>query len=182
MLIDQWRGYFFLNFACEGGKITCSRLVLRLPSNSLCYRVDVKKFSVTMASRFEIIDEEYMEVLKDEWKMKTRRKAWSTGRKFSKSGRMKETLSKFSGVWERCLQFQSLQRRLEHRREWCLHKGTIDVRREYKHVSIEESDSEWSECVLNAWTLFEKALTLYFQSWKFVSRPGFQCPGMFVKK
>ena len=173
MLIDQWRGYFFLNFACEGGKITCSRLVLRLPSNSLCYRVDVKKFSVTMASRFEIIDEEYIKELKDEWKWKHEEKHGVLEESFQKVGEWKKLPSKFSGVWERCLQFQSLQRRLEHRREWCLHKGTIDVRREYKHVSIEESDSEWSECVLNAWTLFEKALTC---------RPDFQCPGMFVQK
>ena len=59
-------GIFFLNFACEEGKITCSRLVLRLPSNSLCYQVVVaKKLSVTMASCFEIVDEEYIEELKD---------------------------------------------------------------------------------------------------------------------
>ena len=57
---------FFLNFACEGGKTTCSRLVLRFPSNSLCHRVVLaKKLSVTMASRFEIVDGEYIEELKD---------------------------------------------------------------------------------------------------------------------
>ena len=39
-----------------------------------------------------------------------------------------------------------------------------------------------SESVLNTLTLFEKTVTLYFQSLKFVSRPGFQCPGMFVQK
>ena len=34
---DDWsvKMVFFLNFACEGGKITGLRLVLRLPSNSL---------------------------------------------------------------------------------------------------------------------------------------------------
>ena len=52
-------------------------------------------------------------------------------------------------------------------------KSTSDVRREYKRIFIEESDSEWSESVLNALILFKKALTLYFQSWKFVSKPGF---------
>ena len=51
------RVFFFLNFACEEGKITC---------NSLCYLVVVaKKLSVTMASCFEIVDEEYIEELKD---------------------------------------------------------------------------------------------------------------------
>ena len=67
----------FLNFACEEGKITRSRLVLRLPSNSLCYQeVFVKKSSVTMASRFEIAGEEYMEELK-----KKRRGKMNTPRK-----------------------------------------------------------------------------------------------------
>ena len=36
---------FFLNFACEEGKITRSRLVLRLLSNSLCYREVVENTS-----------------------------------------------------------------------------------------------------------------------------------------
>ena len=60
------RVFFFLNFACEEGKITSSRLVLRLPSNSLCYRVVVsKRFTITIASRFEIVEKEYIEELKD---------------------------------------------------------------------------------------------------------------------
>ena len=66
---------FFLNFACEEGKITRLRLVLRFPSNSLCYRVVAKKFSVTMASRFEIVDEEYIEELKDKSKNENTRKS-----------------------------------------------------------------------------------------------------------
>ena len=45
------------------GKITRSRLVLRLPSNSSFNREVV--FSLTMASRCEIVDEEYIEELKD---------------------------------------------------------------------------------------------------------------------
>ena len=62
-------------------------------------------------------------------------------------------------------------------------KSTSDTRRGYKRIFIEESDSEWSESVLNALTLFEKVATLYFQSqWKFVSRPGCQWPGIFVQK
>ena len=57
---------FYLNFACEEGKITRSRLVLRLHSNSLCYRRSCCSiFFVTMASRFEIVDEKYIEELKD---------------------------------------------------------------------------------------------------------------------
>ena len=64
-MVNQ-KGFFSPNFACKEGKITRSRLVLRLPSNSLCYReVVAKKFSVTMASRFEIVDEKYAEELKD---------------------------------------------------------------------------------------------------------------------
>ena len=54
-----------------------------------------KLFFVTMASRLEINDEEYIEELKDEQK-------WKHGeRTFSKSGRMKET-SKFRRARERC--------------------------------------------------------------------------------
>ena len=49
-------------FFREGGKITRLRLVLRLLSNSLFNR---EVFSVRMASRFEIVDEEYIEELKD---------------------------------------------------------------------------------------------------------------------
>ena len=57
-------------------KITRSRLVLRLLSNSLCYREVVAKiFSVTMASRFEIVDEEYIEELKDKSENENTRKS-----------------------------------------------------------------------------------------------------------
>ena len=48
-------------------------------------------FSVAMASRFEIIDEEYIEKLKAIAKMETRRIERSSGRTFSGSGRMTET-------------------------------------------------------------------------------------------
>ena len=58
------RVFFSLNFACEEGKITRSRLVLRLPSNSLCYR-ECFFLPVMMASRLEIVDEEYIEESKD---------------------------------------------------------------------------------------------------------------------
>ena len=37
---------FFYNFSCQEGKITRSRLVLRLPRNSLCYREAASKKSV----------------------------------------------------------------------------------------------------------------------------------------
>ena len=54
---------FFLILLREEGKITRSRLVLRSPNNSLFNREVV--FSVTVASLFEIVDEEYIEELKD---------------------------------------------------------------------------------------------------------------------
>ena len=63
---------FFLNFACQESKITRSRLVLRLPSNSSC-------FYVTMASRFEIVDEGYTEDVRDKSEnenMKKRTEYW----------------------------------------------------------------------------------------------------------
>ena len=54
---------FFLNFVCEDCKFTGSRLVLKLPRNSLCY-------PVTLVSRFEMVDEENIEGLmgkSEEW-------------------------------------------------------------------------------------------------------------------
>ena len=103
---------FFLNFACEEGKITGSRLVLRLLSNSLCYReVVAKKFSVTMTSRFEIADEEYIEELKDKRENQNTKKSteywknvfkkWANERNFQanleeyKSDVLDQTLSQF---------------------------------------------------------------------------------------
>ena len=69
-------GAFFLNFAREEGKITLSWLVLRLPSNSLYYReVVTRKLSVAMAFRFEKVDEECIEELKDERKLKHEEKS-----------------------------------------------------------------------------------------------------------
>ena len=53
-----------------------------------------------MASRFEIVDEEYIEELKDN-EMKTRKIARSDERTLSKSGRTK-FVSKFRRVRERC--------------------------------------------------------------------------------
>ena len=58
------RVFFFIIFLREEGKITCSRLVLRSPSNSSFNREVV--FPATMAPRFEIDNEEYIEELKDE--------------------------------------------------------------------------------------------------------------------
>ena len=69
--------------------MTCSRLVLSLPSNSLCYREVV--FSVKMRCSLEIVNEEYIEEVKDKSENETRREGQSTGRTFSKSGRMRET-------------------------------------------------------------------------------------------
>ena len=69
--------------------MTRSRLVLSLPSNSLCYREVV--FSVKMRCSLEIVDEEYIEEVKDKSENETRRKGQSTEGTFSKSGRMRET-------------------------------------------------------------------------------------------
>ena len=79
MLIGQRREYFsFLILLCEEGKITRSRLVHKLP----CKLIQLRScFSVPMASRFEIVDEEYIEELKDK----------SGERTFSKNERMKGT-------------------------------------------------------------------------------------------
>ena len=63
MLIGQQREYFYLYLLCEEGKIARSRLVLRLPSNSLIQ--SRRGFSITMASRFDIVDEAYIVELKD---------------------------------------------------------------------------------------------------------------------
>ena len=62
MLIGQRREYFDLYLLCEEGKSARSRLVLRLPSNSLIQ--SRSGFSITMTSRFDIVDEEYIVELK----------------------------------------------------------------------------------------------------------------------
>ena len=59
-----------------------------------------KLFSLTMASRFEIVDEECIEELKD--KTENEKIARSDEITFSKSGRMKKLASKFRRVRERC--------------------------------------------------------------------------------
>ena len=91
MLNADWsmKRIFFPNFACEESKITRSRLVLRLPSNSLCYREVV--FLFTMASRFEIIDEECIEELKSKSENENTKNSTEYWKNVSKSGRMKET-------------------------------------------------------------------------------------------
>ena len=58
MLIGQWRGYFFLNFSCEEGKIT----------------------------RFEIVDEEYIDESKDERKWKHEEKHGVLEQRFQEVG------------------------------------------------------------------------------------------------
>ena len=92
MLIGQWRGYFFLNFGCKEGKITRSHLDLRLPSNTYAIEKSLLKIFCNNGVSFwnsgqGIISKN----LKTRVKMKTWRKGQSTGRTFSKSGRMKET-------------------------------------------------------------------------------------------
>ena len=64
MLIGHRGGSFFLILLVKRVNY-CSQLVLRLP-NSLCYQVVVaKKFSVALASHFEIVDKEYIKELNE---------------------------------------------------------------------------------------------------------------------
>ena len=60
------------------------------------------KISETMASRFEIVYEEYIEELKDKSESENTKKSTSTGRTFSKIGRWKKLPSKFRRVRVRC--------------------------------------------------------------------------------
>ena len=84
MLIGQWRGYFFLILLVKRAVFLahdwCSGCL------ATTYAIE-KKSSQLDGSRFEIFDEEYIEELKGNSEMKTRRIARSTGRTFSKSER-----------------------------------------------------------------------------------------------
>ena len=51
--------YFFLILLVKRGKLLAHNWFLRLPSNRLCY------FSLTVASCFKLVDEEYIKELKD---------------------------------------------------------------------------------------------------------------------
>ena len=103
MPIGQWRDYFFLNFACEDGKITRLWLVLRLSNNSLCFREVAKKNYVPMASRFEIVDEEYIKELKDKSENENTKKSTEYWKNlFKKSANEKKLPSKFRRVQKRC--------------------------------------------------------------------------------
>ena len=85
------KSIFFLNFASWRGQ---NYWPSNGPSSCLATTYYSEKlFSVTMAFRFEIVDQEYTEEFKDksEIKMKTQRTARSDERTCSKSGRMKET-------------------------------------------------------------------------------------------
>ena len=68
------RVFSFAHFACEESKTTCSRLVLGL------------QIAATMASRFEIVDEEYIE-LKDKSE--------------NEKDRVLEELSQKGGEWKK---------------------------------------------------------------------------------
>ena len=58
---------------------------------------------MTMASHFEIVDEEYIEELKDESENENKKNSTSGERMFSKSGQMKETCKQiYRRVRERC--------------------------------------------------------------------------------
>ena len=87
MLIGQWSNFFLILPVKKNYWLT------NATSGSLGTAYGIKKlfFSVTMASRFEIVDEEYIKEEKDKSEMKTWRKGQSTGGTFWRSGRMKET-------------------------------------------------------------------------------------------
>ena len=67
------RVFSFVHFACEESKTTCSRLVLGL------------QIAATMASRFEIVDEEYIE-LKDKSENENVKKRTEYWKNFLKKG------------------------------------------------------------------------------------------------
>ena len=73
--------YFFLILLARRAKLLTHDRSSGCLATVFFYReVVAKKHSVTMASRFEIVDKEYIEELKDKGEMKTRRKVRSTGR------------------------------------------------------------------------------------------------------
>ena len=77
-----------------GSQVAYQQLML---SRSCCW-----KFSVTMASRFEIVDEEYIEELKDQQKRKHEEKHRVLEQRFQKVGEWKKLPSKFTRVREWC--------------------------------------------------------------------------------
>lgn len=86
----------FLNFACEESKIDRSRLVLGLPCNTLCYR------EVVFLSRFDIVEEEYIEKLKDKWENENTKNSTHgvLDKSFQNVGERKKSPSKFRIVYE----------------------------------------------------------------------------------
>ena len=82
---------FFLYLLFEEGKITRSRLVLRLPSGNGLFNREVGCLSVMMASRSEGI---YRRIKDNSENENTKNSTECSGeRTFSKSGRMEETMS-----------------------------------------------------------------------------------------
>ena len=55
-----------------------------------------------MVSRFEIVDEEYIEELKDWWKWEHEEKHGALQGRFQKVGEGEKLQNKLSRVWERC--------------------------------------------------------------------------------
>ena len=93
-----------------------------------------------MASRFEIIDEEYMEEFNENENTKKSMEYWKkVFKKWANERNFQANLAEYeSDVYN----FSHCSVTLNIAGNEAVHKGTIDVRREYKHVSIEESDSE----------------------------------------
>ena len=81
MPIGQWGGYFFLILLVKRARFLAHDWSSGCPATT--YAIE-KKSSQLVGSRFEIVDKEYIEELKGNSEMKTRRIARSTGRTFSK--------------------------------------------------------------------------------------------------
>ena len=74
MLIGQWRGYFFLILLEKRAKLLAHDWYWGCLATA--YAIEkLLLFSVTMASRFEIVDEEYIEELKDKSENENTRKS-----------------------------------------------------------------------------------------------------------
>ena len=77
-LVNEKGIFFSLNFACEEGQITGSRLVLSFPATAYAIKKLLQKKSpITMASRFEIVNEKYIQELKEKSRNENTKK--STG-------------------------------------------------------------------------------------------------------
>ena len=92
----------FLNFPCEEGKITRSRLVFRLLSNSLCYREVSKNFHTNGVPFRDTWGGIYQRIIRHERKWKHQERHAVVQERFQKVGEWKKLLNKFRRVRNRC--------------------------------------------------------------------------------